>query len=62
MIEQGYNDFLFSSREMSSFERGIEAAKTTAEVMKILQDHDLSEKDFPDGGIPGPPPDGFPTT
>ncbi|MGW1540479.1 hypothetical protein ACWCPM_09585 [Streptomyces sp. NPDC002309] len=47
---------------MSSFERGIEAAKTTAEVMKILQDHDLSEKDFPDGGIPGPPPDGFPTT
>ncbi|MEU0033199.1 hypothetical protein [Streptomyces sp. NPDC006333] len=62
MIEQGYNDFLFSSREMSSFELAINMAKTRAEVMNILQDHNLSEKDFPDGKIPGPPPDEFPTT
>jgi hypothetical protein len=62
MIEQGYNDFLFSSREMSSFELAINAAKTEAEVTKILQDYDLSEKDFPDGRIPGLPPDEFPTT
>ncbi|MFD5753913.1 hypothetical protein ACFWIZ_01240 [Streptomyces sp. NPDC127044] len=47
---------------MSSFELAINAAKTEAEVMKILQDYDLSEKDFPDGRIPGLPPDEFPTT
>ncbi|MFI2200676.1 hypothetical protein ACH47Z_07820 [Streptomyces sp. NPDC020192] len=57
MIEQGYNDFLMSSREMSSFELNIGVAKTKAEVMKVLEDYDLSEKDFPDGKIPGWPPD-----
>ncbi|MFV5994594.1 hypothetical protein ACNPQM_19535 [Streptomyces sp. NPDC056231] len=47
---------------MSSFELAINVAKTEAEVVEILQDCDLSEKDFPDGGIPGLPPDEFPTT
>ncbi|MFF7879330.1 hypothetical protein ACFZDJ_06820 [Streptomyces sp. NPDC007896] len=49
---------------MSSFELAINAAKTEAEaeVMKILQDYDLPEKDCPDGRIPGLPPDEFPTT
>ncbi|MEV5959442.1 hypothetical protein AB0M11_37855 [Streptomyces sp. NPDC051987] len=62
MIEQGYNDFLFSSRELSSFELEIGAAKTEAEVMSILQHYDLSEKDFPDGMVPGLPPEQFPTS
>ncbi|WP_217545483.1 hypothetical protein [Streptomyces sp. GbtcB6] len=62
MIEQGYNDFLFSSRELSSFDLEISTAKTENEVMKILQDYDLSEKDFPDGRVPGLPPDEFPAT
>ncbi|MFF4903368.1 hypothetical protein ACFY2T_00720 [Streptomyces sp. NPDC001260] len=61
MIEQGYNDFLFSSRELSSLDLEIGAAKTEAEVMKILQHYDLSEKDFPDGRVPGLPPDEFGT-
>ncbi|MET9898436.1 hypothetical protein [Streptomyces sp. NPDC006446] len=57
MIEQGHNDLLFSSREMSSFGLAINTAKSEAEVAKALQDYSLSEKDFPDGGIPGLPPD-----
>ncbi|MFF0737524.1 hypothetical protein ACFYVK_38660 [Streptomyces chartreusis] len=57
MIEQGYNDFLFSSRDMCSFELAMSTAKTEAEVMKALQDYGLSEKDFPDGRVPGLPPD-----
>lgn len=57
MIEQGYNDFLFSSRELSSFDLEISTVKTEAEVMSILQYYDLSEKDFPDGMVPGLPPD-----
>ncbi|MEV7975199.1 hypothetical protein [Streptomyces sp. NPDC086519] len=39
----------------------ISAAKTEAEVMSILQYYDLSEKDFPDGMVPGLPPDQSPT-
>ncbi|WP_420076446.1 hypothetical protein ACOAKG_16245 [Streptomyces sp. JL3001] len=62
MIEQGYNDFLFSSRDMDSFELAMSTAKTEAEVMKTLQDYGLSEKDFPDGRVPGLPPDGPSTT
>ncbi|MGW5325039.1 hypothetical protein [Streptomyces sp. NPDC004014] len=61
MIEQGYNDFLFSSRELSSFNLELSAAKTEAEVMSVLQHYDLSEKDFPDGMVPGLPPDQPPT-
>lgn len=57
MIEQGYNDFLMSAREMSSFEFNMQMAKTEAEIMKVLEDHALTEKDFPDGRVPGLPPD-----
>jgi hypothetical protein len=57
MIEQGYNDYLMSSREMSSFELNIHVAKTEAEIMEILEDYGLTEKDFPDGRVPGQPPD-----
>ncbi|WUH92821.1 hypothetical protein OG900_23745 [Streptomyces sp. NBC_00433] len=57
MIEQGYNDYLMSSREMSSFEVNIHAAKTETEIMNILEDYGLTEKDFPDGRVPGLPPD-----
>ncbi|MFE6549072.1 hypothetical protein ACFVHS_11845 [Streptomyces sp. NPDC057746] len=46
---------------MSSFDLEISAAKTEAEVMNILQYYDLSEKDFPDGMVPGLPPDRSPT-
>ncbi|WP_328555332.1 hypothetical protein [Streptomyces sp. NBC_00358] len=57
MIEQGHNDLLFSSREMSSFGLAISTSKSETEVTKVLQDYNLSEKDFPDGAIPGLPPD-----
>lgn len=57
MIGQGYNDYLMSPREMSSFELNIQVAKTEAEVMKVLEDYGLTEKDFPDGKVPGLPPD-----
>jgi hypothetical protein len=60
MVEQGYNDFLFSSREMDSFELAVKKVKNYAEVLKLLQDYDLSEKDFLEGRIPGLPPDEFP--
>jgi len=57
VIEQGYNDYLMSFREMSSFELNIKMAKTETEVMQVLEDYGLTEKDFPDGVVPGLPPD-----
>jgi hypothetical protein len=46
-----------SLREMSSFELNIKMAKTETEVMQVLEDYGLTEKDFPDGVVPGLPPD-----
>jgi hypothetical protein len=57
MIEQGYNEYLMSFREVSSFELNFQAATTEAEIMKVLDDYGLTEKDFPDGRVPGLPPD-----
>ncbi|MEV6009137.1 hypothetical protein AB0M29_20265 [Streptomyces sp. NPDC051976] len=62
MIEQGYNEYLMSSREMSAFELDILAAKTEAEVTKVLEYYGLDEKDFPDGRVPGLPSDEPPTS
>ncbi|MBP0455915.1 hypothetical protein [Streptomyces montanisoli] len=60
VIEQGYNDHLMSSREMNSFALNIQVAKTEAERLKVLKDYGLTEKDFPDGRVPGLPPDESP--